>query len=210
MAWCNGMLHIPGEWYDTQWYGTQWYAMPVEQQHAHGGQHTELCGLEAAMWYVSSNMTHAQQDVAHRPAMRAAELWGSQPSYAHVERHNEQPSYAAYSQDSQRAESLQKPSYIVVWNVAPSTTTITLAEELFEIDFIPRDFIQLDRCDGAFLLEYGVEEDANIACIALDDTSDHVRMVQFGGARHDEIPAAILASAHAYISHAAAFLSEPR
>ena len=102
----------------------------------------------------------------------------------------------------------QEQHYIVVWNVAPSTTTSTLADELVEVDFLPMDLIQLDGCKDAFLLVYDDEMDAKVVCTALDDTSGYIRdsglgtirLVKFGGPWHDGIPAAISASAQVLIS----------
>ena len=102
----------------------------------------------------------------------------------------------------------QELHYVVVWNVAPSTTPRTLADELYEVDFTPKELAPLGSCEDAFLLVFEEAMDARCACIALDKTSIRVRdngsgvirLVKIYGPEHDQIPAAISASAQAFIS----------
>ena len=106
----------------------------------------------------------------------------------------------------------QELHYVVVWNVAPSTTPRTLADELDEVDFTPNELAPLGSCEDAFLLVFEEAMDARCACIALDKTSIHVRdngsgvirLVKIYGPEHDQIPAAISASAQAFISRRSA------
>ena len=102
---------------------------------------------------------------------------------------------------------------VVVWNVAPSLNEETRSDEFFEVDFVPKELVKLKGCEGAFLLVFTELYEVGQVCIALDKTnadtgdgpviSDNgaaaIRLAQFNGPEHDEIPNAISASAKAFI-----------
>ena len=82
------------------------------------------------------------------------------------------------------------------------------------MDFVPKELVKLKGCEGAFLLVFHELYEVKAVCISLDKTngdtgdgpviSDNgaaaIRLAQFNGPEHDEIPTAISSSAQAFIS----------